>query len=341
MSARRHSSLWRTQNFLARPAVIDPVIDASGIGAGDLVIDIGAGLGAITRHLSATGARVLAIERDPRLCAGLRERFAGGPRVTVICGDFLDVRLPRRPYKVFASPPFDVITSIVTKLTEAATPPDDVFLAMQREAADRYRGWPAETLYALLLQPWFVASIVHRFSRNDFTPRPGVDVVMLRLRKRGPPLVARSERQLYRDFVVACFTAWQPSIGDALARIFASRVAQRLLAQVDLDPRLRPTTVRFASWLELFRAVAQLPLAARSRLDGAERRLRAQQAHLQKRHRTRAPRDDPPRDAEIHGHRRPSRSRSNAAGDGRVSSHARMIAAAPAEGIAEVSTSVS
>ena len=292
MSARDHSTLWRTQNFLRRTGVIERLIERYGVGPDDVVYDIGAGTGVVTALLARRAGRVIAIEKDGALCDHLRRRFAGWPNVSVRHSDFLELRLPREPYKVFASPPFDVTAAIVRKLTSAAVAPDDVFLALQRQAADRYCGRPRETLVSLLLAPFFEATIVHVFRRDDFVPAPGVDVVMLRLRKRGPPLVGRRHWQLYRDFAVTCFTAWRPSIGGALGRLLGTRVARRLLADVRLDRDRRPSGVPFATWLGIFELFSQLPLALRLRVAGAEDRLSRQQQRLQKRHRTRSPRDD-------------------------------------------------
>jgi len=292
MAARSTSTLWRTQNFLRRTTAIERLIARSGLSSGDVVYDIGAGTGVLTALLARRGGRVIAIERDEELCRGLRRRFAGWPNVSVRCADFLQHSLPRTPYKVFANPPFDVTAAIVTKLTRADVLPEDVFLALQREAADRYRGRPQETLVSLLLQPYFTATVVHRFGRQDFVPAPTVDVVMLRLRKRGPPLLSPADRRVYRDFVVANFTAWRPSIAAALARTLGVRVAHRLLLDARLDPRRRPSEVSFGEWLRLFDHFSRLPIAVRGRVAGAGDRLARQQRRLRKRHRTRVPRDD-------------------------------------------------
>jgi 23S rRNA (adenine-N6)-dimethyltransferase len=264
----------------------------ASVTRGDVVYDIGAGTGALTVLLADRAARVIAIEKDEDLCRRLRERFVAWPNVSVRCADFLEHRLPRASYKVFANPPFDITAAIVTKLTSAAVPPDDAFLAVQREAADRYLGRPSVTLTSVLLLPFFETTIVHRFRRADFVPAPGVDVVMLRLRKRGPPLVAHAHRRLYRDFVIASFTAWQPSIGVALRRQLGAHVARQLLADVGLEPSRRPSAVPLATWLEIFGLFARLPAGIHTRVTGSEARLSRQQRHVQKEHRTRAPRDE-------------------------------------------------
>jgi 23S rRNA (adenine-N6)-dimethyltransferase len=268
------------------------LIEGSGLTRRDVVYDIGAGTGVLTALLADRVARVIAIEKDEALCRDLRRRFAGRPNVSVRCADFLEHRLPRASYKVFANPPFAITAAIVTTLTSAAVPPDDAFLAIQREAAERYLGRPSMTLASLVLFPFFESGIVHRFRREDFVPAPGVDVVMLRLRKRGPPLVAPARRQLYLDFVTASFTAWQPSIGAALGRQLGAHVAHKLVADVGVDPGLRPSEVPFATWLELFRRFARLSAGIHVRVAGAGSRLSRQQRRLHKEHRTRAPRDD-------------------------------------------------
>ncbi len=292
MAPRGNSTLWRTQNFLRRTTAIERLIARSGLSRSDVVYDIGAGAGALTALLARRVGRVIAIEKDEALCRQLRRRFAEAPNVTVRYADFIEYRLPRRSYKVVANPPFDITAAVVTKLTSAAVPPDDMLLALQTEAADRYCGRPRETVASLLLAPFFEATIVHRFRRDDFAPVPGVDVVMLRLRKRGPPLVTRQHRRLYRDFVVSGFTAWRPSIGGAFERRLGPRVTHRLLAAVQLDRDRRPSDVPFAMWLRLFETFSHLPPAVRGQVTGAEARLSRQQRRLEKRHRTRAPRDD-------------------------------------------------
>ena len=89
------------------------VADA-GVGRGDLVLDIGAGTGAVTAHLVATGARVIAFELHPARARCLRERF--GDRVKVVQADARDLWLPRRPFYVVANPPFAAVAAIMKRL---------------------------------------------------------------------------------------------------------------------------------------------------------------------------------------------------------------------------------
>jgi 23S rRNA (adenine-N6)-dimethyltransferase len=291
MARRTRPARWHTQNFLRDPALARTLIDWAGLRDTDLVYEIGAGTGTITAALADRCRVVIANEIDGPLCEGLRSRFAERPSVQIRCGDFRSEPLPTGPYKVFANPPFDITSEIIAKLVGAARPPDDAFLVVQREAAARYRGLRDETLVGLLLKPFFAPSVVHRFRRDDFVPKPSVETVMLRLRKRGPPLVAPEYAQAYRDLVVSGFTAWRPTIGEALARPLGDRAARRLFDAAALDPALRPTQVPFGAWLRLFAAFSGMPDALRSRVGGAEARLRRQQSHIRNGHRSHAPRD--------------------------------------------------
>jgi 23S rRNA (adenine-N6)-dimethyltransferase len=86
------------------------------VGSGDLVVDLGAGYGALTGPLARTGARVVAIEIDPALAARLRRRFDDEPGVNVVEADLRRVPLPRRPFHVVASPPFALTTWLCRRL---------------------------------------------------------------------------------------------------------------------------------------------------------------------------------------------------------------------------------
>src|SRR5262249_22816281 len=130
--------------------------------------------------------------------------------------------------------------------------PEEAYLAMQKEAADMFLGKPRESLRTLLLKPWFELEVVYRFRRTDFVPVPQVDVVLLRLRKRGPPLVNRLQRQCFRDFVVHVFTARQPTLGSTLKRLFTGLQLKNLYRGLGFEPETTPTALSLEQWLDLF-----------------------------------------------------------------------------------------
>ena len=109
----------------------------SGIGPGDLVLDIGAGDGALTGPLLDAGARVVAFELDPHRAATLRRRFAG-PHLTVVQADVADLRLPRRPFRAVANPPFGLTTAILRRLLHPASRLERADLILPEWAANRW-----------------------------------------------------------------------------------------------------------------------------------------------------------------------------------------------------------
>jgi 23S rRNA (adenine-N6)-dimethyltransferase len=289
MSSLQHR-IAHSQNFLRSSQLVERLLEHSGIGADDLVIEIGPGRGVITERLAARCRQVLAVEQDPVLVEELRVQFAHAPNVALFAGDFLTFPLPLTTYKVFANIPFNITAAIVGKLTSGTSPPVDTYLAVQREAAARFMGTPQETLVAVLLKPWFEPTVVHRFQPTDFVPRPGVAVVLLRLHRRETPLVASREATLFGDFAAYVFTAWQPTVREALARILPRRLVADVERAAGVSVACPPSDIQFTAWIALadaFRSVAGERIAA---VEGARERLERKQLQLQKVHRTRASR---------------------------------------------------
>lgn len=148
---------------------------------GDLVLDIGAGTGSISASLLAAGARVVAIELHERRARELRDRFAGA-RLTVVRIDATDLRLPRRPFRVVANPPFGITTAILRRLLGQRSALLTADLVVPTHVATRWasgRGADAAR--------WgrrFEASVARRLPRRAFAPEPPGDVAVLRLERR-------------------------------------------------------------------------------------------------------------------------------------------------------------
>ncbi|MBV9358753.1 MAG: hypothetical protein JO023_24865 [Chloroflexi bacterium] len=284
---RPSSSFTISQNFLRDPSLVDTLIARAGLHSGELVLDLGAGSGAITARLLRRGCRVVAVEADPCLGRQLRQRF--GPAVEVRVQRIVDCELPREPYRVFANIPFTITAEVIHLLTDAARPPGDACLVVQREAARRFLGRPHPTLVAALLAPWFALSVEHHFRSTDFVPKPSVEAVLLRLRKRGPPLVRDDRRRDFGDFVVTLFGAPR-TIDTSLRRLLGGDAAYRIRRELQLEPDVRPSQIAVDRWPALFAAFeAGASRETRRCLSGAAARLERQQSRLHKRHRTRVP----------------------------------------------------
>lgn len=288
MPAPIRQSVFYSQNFLKDPCLVASLLNNCNIDGENIVYEIGPGKGIITQQLALRYKQVVAIEKDPRLAALLLQQFADRPNVTIYQGDFLHYRLPHQPYKVFANIPFNSTSAIVTRLTTAEYPPEDAYLTMQKEAAEMLLGKPHESLRTILLKSWFEMTIVHNFKRRDFIPAPRVDVVMLRLRKRGPPLVRSADKQPFRDFVTHIFTAWQPTLKATLKSMFTRQQLNYIQRELGIELDVTSTSLLFEQWLNLF---AYFKTVANKQawqvILGSEKQLIQQQNGLQKIHRTR------------------------------------------------------
>jgi 23S rRNA (adenine-N6)-dimethyltransferase len=156
------------------------IVAEAGIARGDLVLDVGAGTGALTAELVLAGAFVIAVELHPDRLAHLRARFE--TNVRVVRADAADLRLPRRPFKVVANPPFGVTSALLTRLLHPASRMISADLVVQLQAAHRWVGprSPAarrwQQSYRLTLGPCV--------PRRAFRPQPHVDARVLVIRRR-------------------------------------------------------------------------------------------------------------------------------------------------------------
>ncbi len=240
------------QNFFRDRKLVAALVAGSSVGPGDVVYEIGAGRGIVTRELARRAGRVVAVEKDPALVARLRATFRDSANVRIVSGDFLKYRVRDSRYRVFANLPFNITARVVKRLLFGSDPPTEAHLVMQREAAARFAGLPVETEVSVLAKPWFRLAPVYRFRRADFDPAPGVEVVLLHIARRRPPLVRRRDAGLYRRFVRQGFEAWKPDLRTAYRRVFTSAQWKRLARDLGFPVRVTATGLTFEQWLGMF-----------------------------------------------------------------------------------------
>ena len=154
------------------------LVDSSDARRGDLVLDLGAGDGAITAHLARLGAEVLAFELHPARAARLDSRFAGVDGVTIVRADVASMHVPRRPFHVVANPPFGLASPVLNRLTARGSSLQHASLVLPVSVARRWQ-WLLDERRA----PWAL-SVESRLPRSAFTPRPRVDCCVVRIRRR-------------------------------------------------------------------------------------------------------------------------------------------------------------
>jgi len=156
------------------------LVEHAGIRAGDLVLDVGAGTGALTGPLVGVGALVIAVELHPGRARQLRETFAGQP-VKVVQVDAADLHLPGRPFRVVANPPFAVTSALLRRLVS----PRSLLLSADLVVpAVVGRRWAERTRRPARRAEAFTIAVTAAVPRSAFSPRAPVDIVLLAVRRR-------------------------------------------------------------------------------------------------------------------------------------------------------------
>lgn len=182
------------QNFLVDRTVVKRIVQAVQPLPGQLIVELGAGRGALTIPLARAGARVLAVERDPAWVRRLRQNVAGaelGDRVTVLSADLRSVPLPTEEgYRVVSNPPFGLTTALFARLfDDPERGPWRADLLVQREVARKRATLPPPNLRTAAWAPWWIFEIGLTVPRSAFRPIPKVDAALLQVRRREPPVL--------------------------------------------------------------------------------------------------------------------------------------------------------
>ena len=209
------------QNFLIDENIARKIVDAVFAASTDSVVEIGPGKGALTRYLAATGAGIVAVEKDGYLAGDLREQFSGNPNVQIVSGDFLEYEFQNRttPLKVVGNIPYNLTGRIISRLVDNRDRIDTAVLMMQDEVGSRLASPPGTREYgSISVRLQLVARVEKLFvvTPGCFRPRPRVDSRVIRIvfQNREPlknePEFVRfvkdafgMRRKMFRHFVAA------------------------------------------------------------------------------------------------------------------------------------------
>jgi 16S rRNA (adenine1518-N6/adenine1519-N6)-dimethyltransferase len=219
-------------------------VSLAGVEPGDRVIEVGAGLGSLTVALASAGARVLAVELDPRLATALAEVVSGFPSVRVEIADALTLDWPRlrrqRPWKMVSNLPYNIATPLILQMLERA-PVDHYLVMVQREVGERLVAAAGEESYgAVSVKVAYRADarLVRRVPASVFWPAPRVESLLVELVPRPAP-VRLSAEELF-PVIEEAFAERRKTMANALRRLgLDAHAAALLLARCGLDPRVR------------------------------------------------------------------------------------------------------
>ena len=246
------------QNFLVDHNLLRKLVDASGIGAGSLVVEIGPGTGTMSEEILARGAELIAIELDRDLAAHVRELFARESRFTLIEGDCLDGKralnadalalIGARHFTLVANLPYQAASPVMA-ICAAFPQCLGQFVTVQREVGDRLRAAPGGSEYGpltIIVQAFAHVEQIAVLAPGCFWPPPEVTSAMLALRPRDATAIAHHETDAFGAFVHTLFSKRRKQLGAILGR-------DRTWPE-GIDPKQRPETLAVADIVLLWRA---------------------------------------------------------------------------------------
>lgn len=249
------------QNFLFDTNALQKVVTAAELEGDETVLEIGAGVGSLTRMLAERAARVVAVEFDQRLLPALREVVEPFPNVRLVEGDFLSLALPDlvggERYQVVANIPYNITSAVIRKLMEAGNSPGRVVLTVQREVAARIVAEPGEmSLLALSVQLYGEPSVRSHISRRDFYPAPDVDSAVLRIDLHKELPLSNGELESLFTLARAGFQQRRKQLRNSLGHgtALSRQDVDQLMDSVGLSPKRRPQSLGVEEWVELTRA---------------------------------------------------------------------------------------
>jgi len=245
-----------SQNFLTDASVLDEIVAAAELQPGDRVVEIGPGLGVLTRRLLAAGASVLAVELDPRLASWLRRELGSLEGFELIEADALTIH-PRdcfagEPFKLVANIPYHITSPLLHAFLEGERPPELTVLLVQAEVAERVAAPPGQMSYlSVFVQNVAHAEIVARVPADAFEPAPKVDSAVLRLRRRADPVVpVGGGREPFYRVVQAGFRQRRKQLHNGLGRELPvpPEALSAAFVDCDIDSQRRPQTLSVDEW---------------------------------------------------------------------------------------------
>ena len=255
-----HPSRILGQNFLIDRNILDILLAAADLQPADRVVEVGPGLGVLTGELLTRAGAVNAVEKDHRLAAYLRTRFAEEPRLILHEGDILEADLPALfaapGHKLVANLPYAIAARLLVELTALPHPPELIVVTIQREVAERLVARPASKDYgllAILLQRHYAIAGVKNISPSCFWPPPEVQSAIVKLTRRAAPLGGAANEQALRELLRHAFSQRRKTLARSLRGVAADPLPA--LAQVGIAPTARAEEIPPDRWPPLLRAL--------------------------------------------------------------------------------------
>jgi 16S rRNA (adenine1518-N6/adenine1519-N6)-dimethyltransferase len=244
------------QNFLFDENVLARIVEAAALAPFEPVLEIGPGLGNLTRVLAQTAASVTAVELDQRFLPILQTELAFFDNVRLIHGDILAQNMDElfaQPYKVVANVPYYITGAILRHLLSARQKPTTLVMTVQKEVAERITAVPPQmSLLAVSTQLYGQAELVTTIKAGAFWPRPDVDSAVLRLTLNPDPLLPFTEEKKFFKLVKAGFSQKRKQLKNNLRQLgYNSNEVSAIMETAGVDGRRRAETLTLKEWIQI------------------------------------------------------------------------------------------
>jgi 16S rRNA (adenine1518-N6/adenine1519-N6)-dimethyltransferase len=244
------------QNFLQDEQALRKITEIADIQEQDTVLEIGPGLGGLTRHLALAARQVVAVELDEGLFPALRAVLAPYANVRLIHADILKLRpadvVAAPDYLVVANIPYYITSALLRHLLTEAPRPRRLVLTVQEEVAERICATPGQmSLLALSVQVYGKAEIAARIPASAFYPAPTVNSAVVLINIHPSPLIPYPLLDTFFWLAKAGFGQKRKTLRNALSAIMPREKAEQTLVAVGIDPQRRAETLRLEEWGKL------------------------------------------------------------------------------------------
>lgn len=246
------------QNFLLDDTALEQVVGAADLTSQDNVLEIGAGLGSLSRRLAVTARSVVAVEVDSNLIPALTQVVSQYPNVHIVQGDILALDparlLSHESYIVVANIPYYITSALIRHLLESDPPPTRLVLTIQDQVAERICANPGDmSLLALSVQVYGHPNIVAHIPAGAFYPPPSVNSAVLRIDLFASPRIPIEQLDLFFQLIRAGFSQKRKTIRNALSAglHLSPSAVEIILKDAHIDPMRRAETLSLPEWRQL------------------------------------------------------------------------------------------
>lgn len=249
------------QNFLTEKEIPRQMVEALDLpleghsGSTPVIIEIGAGLGAVTQILSDRvrflKAKLMAVEIDSRFTPKLFEMYADNQNVNIIEADILNwfpENTPTTPYKVIGSLPYNITSPILHMLCKADNRPETAVIMIQKEVAQKISAHEPDASYlSSFVQTFFSVEMLFEVSRKYFSPQPNVESAVVKLTKKSDADFKKEEVRKYESFLHRAHSHPRKMLNKAFSR--------HELELAEIDGNLRAQNISVEKWVEFFKVL--------------------------------------------------------------------------------------